>query len=58
MVKTFQGHNYIQGLHGVPNYHKDSKLNKPEDWYWREGTTKEENYFLPRTIFEVPLSTK
>lgn len=43
----FEGKKFILGLHGVPEYYKNSEYNKDEDWYWKEGTKKEDNSFLP-----------
>ena len=40
-----KGDVYIQGLHGVPN-HETYKSDSPDDFYWKEGTTKEDNGFL------------
>lgn len=44
---NYQGAKFILGLHGVPDYYKNSKHNKPEDWYWAQGSKKEDNRFLP-----------
>ena len=38
------GEIYVLGLHGVPVYelHKDTKS---DEWWWREGSKKEDNEF-------------
>lgn len=45
-----KGEVYVQGLHGIPEYYKEH--GKPEEfWYWRKGSQKEDNLFLPETVF-------
>lgn len=36
---------YIKGLHGLPDF-DIYKNTKPDDWYWKENSKKEENMFL------------
>ena len=37
----YNGERFILGLHGVPDYYKNGQRNKPEDWYWAQGSKKE-----------------
>jgi len=41
----FEGKRFIKGLNGVPDF-PEYKNTKSDDWYWLEGSKKEENRFL------------
>ena len=41
----FETGKYIKALHGVPDF-PEYATTKPDDWYWLEGSKKEENRFL------------
>ena len=43
----YKGDRYILGLHGVPSRYAGSELDDPKNWYWKVGTKKDDNYFLP-----------
>lgn len=45
------GEIYVQGLHGIPNgrWQESDAGHKPEDFFWLEGTTQEDNAFLFRS---------
>lgn len=36
---------FIKGLHGIPDF-PEYENTLPDDWYWKEGSVKEENKFL------------
>ena len=55
---VFEGKEYIKGLHGVPEYHKNTELNTADDWYWAKNSKKEDCYFLPYHMFEDFRHTK
>ncbi len=45
--KARKGQIFIRGLHGVPDSEVDIwDSNKPEDFYWREDSSKQDNDFL------------
>lgn len=45
------GEIYIRGLNGVPEYYKKEGDNE-NDWWWQEGTKKEEHCFLHNAVIE------
>ena len=43
------GYIYVRGLHETPKYYLEDEREEyknPDNWYWREGTSKEDNDFL------------
>ena len=44
-VKIYEGKKFIRGLHGVPDF-PPYQSSLPEDWFWEEGSKKEDNHFL------------
>lgn len=51
----FEGDTFIQGLHGIPDYYKEYKDTKVEDWYWKKGTKKEDHKFLNKKWLDEPV---
>ncbi len=55
------GEVFVRGdiLNGVPEYYKNKKgINKPDNWFWKEGSTKKENQFLPASCFTEKLKDR
>lgn len=50
----FEGKTFIQGLHGIPDYYAERGEKNVEDWYWLEGSNKEDHKFLNKKWMDTP----
>lgn len=53
-----RGEKYIQGLHGVPSYYKDTEDDSDNLWWWKEGSEKDDAMFFHDAVIENLLKNK